>query len=98
LKRKDYALTEETMRKTGDLGFLSVAVPEAYGVGNGLCVLVCDYLWSNGIILDRFGAHTEWYNANRTLYTVLKNKSKNTYPKLASGEWFGAYCLTEPVL
>ncbi len=28
---KDYALTEEVMRKAGELGFLGVAVPEAYG-------------------------------------------------------------------
>jgi alkylation response protein AidB-like acyl-CoA dehydrogenase len=30
-ENKDFALTEETMKKAGDLGFLSVAVPEAYG-------------------------------------------------------------------
>ena len=30
-ERKDYAFTEECMRKAGELGFLSVAVPEAYG-------------------------------------------------------------------
>jgi hypothetical protein len=28
-------------------------------------------------------------------FMVLKNKTKYV-PKLASGEWFGAYCLTEP--
>ena len=34
---KDYALTEECMRKAGELGFLEVAVPEAYGgLGMGL--------------------------------------------------------------
>jgi alkylation response protein AidB-like acyl-CoA dehydrogenase len=35
------------MRKAGDLGFLSVAVPEAYGgMGMGFVntVLVCDYI------------------------------------------------------
>jgi alkylation response protein AidB-like acyl-CoA dehydrogenase len=30
-EKKDYALTEELMRKIGDLGFLGVTVPEAYG-------------------------------------------------------------------
>ena len=46
-EKKDYALTEESMRKAGDLGFLSVAVPEAYGgMGMGFVntVLVCDYI------------------------------------------------------
>jgi alkylation response protein AidB-like acyl-CoA dehydrogenase len=28
-------------------------------------------------------------------FMVQKNKTKYV-PKLASGEWFGAYCLTEP--
>jgi alkylation response protein AidB-like acyl-CoA dehydrogenase len=33
------------MRKAGDLGFLSVAVPEAYGgMGFVNTVLVCDYI------------------------------------------------------
>src|SRR5688572_32182097 len=46
-ENKDYAFTEESMRKAGDLGFLSVAVPEAYGgMGMGFVntVLVCDYI------------------------------------------------------
>src|SRR5690606_36788296 len=30
-EKKDYALTEESMRKAGELGFLGVAVPEQYG-------------------------------------------------------------------
>ena len=46
---KDYALTEEVMRKAGALGFLSVAVPEAYGgldMGFVSTLLVCDYISS----------------------------------------------------
>jgi alkylation response protein AidB-like acyl-CoA dehydrogenase len=78
-EKKDYALTEETMRKAGDLGFLSVAVPEAYGgMGMGFVntVLVCDYIsGATGIILDRFGAHTELVLC-QSHYTVLKNKTK----------------------
>jgi alkylation response protein AidB-like acyl-CoA dehydrogenase len=37
-EKKDYAFTEECMRKAGELGFLGVAVPEAYGgMEMGLC-------------------------------------------------------------
>ena len=46
---KDFALTEEVMRKAGDMGFLSVAVPEAYGgMGMGFVstCLTCDYISS----------------------------------------------------
>ena len=61
-EKKDYALTEETMRKAGHLGFLSVAVPEAYGgMGMGFVntVLVCDYIsGATGSFSTAFGAHT----------------------------------------
>ena len=30
-EKKDYKLTEDVMRKAGELGFLGVAVPEEYG-------------------------------------------------------------------
>jgi alkylation response protein AidB-like acyl-CoA dehydrogenase len=98
-EKKDYALTEETMRKAGDLGFLSVAVPEAYGgMGMGFVntVLVCDYIsGGNGSFSTAFGAHTGIGTMPITLYGSEAQKQKYV-PKLASGEWFGAYCLTEP--
>ena len=46
---KDYALTEEVMRKAGEMGFLGVAVPEAYGgldMGFVSTMLVCEYISS----------------------------------------------------
>jgi alkylation response protein AidB-like acyl-CoA dehydrogenase len=98
-EKKDYALTEETMRKAGDLGFLSVAVPEAYGgMGMGFVntVLVCDYIsGATGSFGTAFGAHTGIGTMPITLYGSEEQKQKYV-PKLASGEWFGAYCLTEP--
>ncbi|WP_179334452.1 acyl-CoA dehydrogenase family protein [Winogradskyella costae] len=96
---KDYALTEEVMRKAGDMGFLSVAVPEAYGgMGMGFVstVLTCDYISSGtGSFSTAFGAHTGIGTMPITLYGTEEQKQKYV-PKLATGEWFGAYCLTEP--
>lgn len=96
---KDYALTEEVMKKAGDMGFLSVAVPEAYGgMGMGFVstVLTCDYISSGtGSFSTAFGAHTGIGTMPITLYGTEEQKQKYV-PKLASGEWFGAYCLTEP--
>ncbi len=98
-EKKDYAFTEETMRKAGELGLLSVAVPESYGgMGMGFVstMLVCDYIsGATGSFSTAFGAHTGIGTMPITLYGTEEQKQKYV-PKLASGEWFGAYCLTEP--
>ncbi len=98
-EKKDYAFTEETMRKAGELGLLGVAVPEEYGgLGMGFVstMLVCDYIsGATGSFSTAFGAHTGIGTMPITLYGSEEQKKKYV-PKLASGEWFGAYCLTEP--
>jgi alkylation response protein AidB-like acyl-CoA dehydrogenase len=98
-ENKDYAFTEECMRKAGELGLLGVAVPEEYGgLGMGFVstMLVCDYIsGATGSFSTAFGAHTGIGTMPITLYGTEEQKKKYV-PKLASGEWFGAYCLTEP--
>lgn len=96
---KDFKLTEELMKKAGEMGFLSVAVPENYGgMGMGFVdtCLVCDYIsGATGSFSTAFGAHTGIGTMPITLYGTEEQKQKYV-PKLALGEWFGAYCLTEP--
>ena len=96
---KDYKLTEEVMKKAGELGFLGVAVPEEYGgMGMGFVstMLTCDYISSGtGSFSTAFGAHTGIGTMPITLYGTEEQKQKYV-PKLASGEWMGSYCLTEP--
>ncbi len=98
-EKKDYALTEEVMRKAGELGFLGIAVPEEYdGMGMGFVstMLTCDYIsGATGSIATAFGAHTGIGTMPIVLYGTDAQKQKYL-PKLATGEWFGAYCLTEP--
>ncbi|TPN85105.1 acyl-CoA dehydrogenase family protein [Aquimarina algicola] len=98
-ENKDYAFTEECMRKAGELGLLGVAVPEEYdGLGMGFVstMLVCDYIsGATGSFSTAFGAHTGIGTMPITLYGNEEQKKKYV-PKLATGEWFGAYCLTEP--
>ena len=98
-ENKDYAFTKEAMEKAGELGFLGVAVPEEYGgLGMGFVstMLVCDYIsGATGSFSTAFGAHTGIGTMPITLYGTEEQKKKYV-PKLASGEWFGAYCLTEP--
>jgi len=98
-EQKDYALTEELMRKAGDLGFLGISVPEdldGMGMGFVSTMLVCDYIsGATGSFSTAFGAHTGIGTMPITLYGNEEQKKKYV-PKLATGEWFGAYCLTEP--
>ena len=98
-EKKDYAYTEACMKKAGEMGLLGVAVPEEYGgLGMGFVstMLVCDYIsGATGSFSTAFGAHTGIGTMPITLYGNEEQKKKYV-PKLASGEWFGAYCLTEP--
>ncbi|MGC6431014.1 MAG: acyl-CoA dehydrogenase family protein [Jejuia sp.] len=98
-EKKDYALTEEIMRKAGELGLLGIAVPAEYdGLEMGFVstMLVCDYIsGATGSIATAFGAHTGIGTMPITLYGTEDQKKKYV-PALATGEKFGAYCLTEP--
>lgn len=98
-EKKDYAFTEELMVKAGEMGFLSIAVPEAYG-GMAMpfmsTILVCDYIsGATGSFATAFGAHTGIGTMPIVLYGTEEQKQKYV-PKLTTGEWFGSYCLTEP--
>lgn len=98
-EKKDYALTKELMQKAGELGFLGISVPEKYsGMGMGFVstLLVCDYIsGATGSLSTAYGAHTGIGTMPILLYGSEEQKQKYI-PKLATGEWFGAYCLTEP--
>lgn len=98
-ENKDFALTEEVMRKAGEMGFLGVSIPEKYGgIGMGFVstMLVTDYMSSvTGSIGTAFGAHTGIGTMPIFLYGTEDQKNKYL-PLLTSGEKFGAYCLTEP--
>ena len=98
-EKKDYALTEEVMRKAGELGLLGISVPEEYGgLGMGFVttMLTVDYIsGATGSLATAFGAHTGIGTMPIVLYGNEEQKQKYI-PKLATGEWFGAYCLTEP--
>ena len=98
-EKKDYALTEETMRKLGEMGTLGIAVPEEYGgLGMGFVstMLTCDVVsGANGSLATAYGAHTGIGTLPILLYGTEELKQKYL-PALATGEKFGAYCLTEP--
>src|SRR3972149_9800391 len=86
-------------RRMGELGLLGVAVPEKYG-GAGLdsvcyAITIEELSWgdasagviaavNNGLVCE-------------PILTFGTEAQKHAYlPKLASGAWMGAYCLTAP--
>ena len=98
-EKNDYKLTEDCMKKAGELGLLGISVPAEYG-GMGMpfntSVLICDKIsGSNGSFSTAFGAHTGIGILPILLYGD-DSQRKKYLPKLASGEWMGCYCLTEP--
>ena len=98
-EKKDYAFTEECMKKLGEMGMLGIAVPENYGgLGMGFVntMLACDYLsGATGSLATAYGAHTGIGTLPVLLYGSEELKAKYL-PDLAAGTKFGAYCLTEP--
>ena len=96
---KDYGLTVKAMKKIGELGLLGVSLEEKYG-GMGMdftsTMLAVDYVsGTSGSVATAYGAHTGI--AILPIYLFGNEEQKQKYlPKLASGEWFGSYCLTEP--
>ena len=98
-EKKDYQLTEDCMKKAGELGLLGISVPAEYG-GMGMpfntSVLICDKIsGANGSFSTAFGAHTGIGTLPILLYGDDAQRKKYL-PKLSTGEWMGCYCLTEP--
>lgn len=98
-EKKDYDFTFELMKKAGDLGLLGIYVPEQYGglgMGFNTSMLICDRIsGATGSLSTAYGAHTGIGILPILLYGNDDQRTKYL-PKLASGEWIGAYCLTEP--
>lgn len=99
IEQKDYGLIHDLMKKLGELGFLGISVPEEYGgLGMGFVttMLVCDYIsGATGSLATAYGAHTGIGTLPIMLYGNEAQKQKYL-PKLATGEWFASYALTEP--
>lgn len=91
-------LMPELLKKAGDLGLLGIAIPEAYG-GLGMdfntSMLMADVIGASGSFSTAYGAHTG-IGTLPILYYGTEEQKQQYLPKLASGEWASAYCLTEP--
>lgn len=91
-------IDREVWTKAGEVGLLCLSIPEEYGGGGGTFAHETvlyeeqarsgDSAWGvsvhNGIV------------AHYVLAYAGEEKKKEWLPKLASGEWIGAICMTEP--
>ena len=97
LEEKDDQLSRKLMLQAGELGLLSTAVPEEYG-GLGLDEVstscVTEAFGAGGSFAVTQGAHTGIGTLPLVYFGTEELKNKYL-PKLASGEWIGAFALTE---
>lgn len=86
------------MEKAGELGLLGMSVPEnlgGLGVDFKTSLLATERLAMGYSFSVAYGAHTGIGTLPLLYYGNEEQKNKYI-PKLASGEWKAAYCLTEP--
>jgi alkylation response protein AidB-like acyl-CoA dehydrogenase len=91
-------LMESILNKAGALGLLGTSVPEEYGgFGKDLLtnMLMTEYLGAGHSVSVALSAHTG-IGTLPILYFGTDSQKNKYLPKLASGEWKGSYCLTEP--
>jgi acyl-CoA dehydrogenase len=87
------------LNKMAELGLMGITVPEEYG-GAGMDFIsyiiaiheISKISATVGVILS---VHTS-VGTNPILYFGTEEQKKKYVPKLASGEYLGAFCLTEP--
>ena len=98
MEQEDY-FPRELIKKMGELGLMGVPIPQKYG-GSGMdfmSYIIAIHELSKvsatvGVILS---VHTS-VGTNPILYFGTEEQKKKYVPKLASGEYLGAFALTEP--
>ncbi|SOD88123.1 acyl-CoA dehydrogenase family protein [Spirosoma fluviale] len=95
---KSPELISSLMDKAGELGILGTSVPEEYGgfgTNFNTSMLVAEVTGAGHSFSVALSAHTGIGTLPIVYYGNEEQKAKYL-PKLASGEWKAAYCLTEP--
>lgn len=95
---QEEGLMPTLMDKAGEMGLLGVSIPEEYG-GFGknfnTSMLVADAVGAGFSFAVALSAHTG-IGTLPILYYGNDEQKQKYIPKLGTGEWKAAYCLTEP--
>ena len=96
---RDEEFPIETMKKMGELGLLGIYIPEEYG-GSGFGYFeYATALMELGKVCGGIGLSVAAHNSlcsGHIFYHGSEEQKRKYLPKLASGEWLGAWGLTEP--
>jgi alkylation response protein AidB-like acyl-CoA dehydrogenase len=95
----EMTLPESVIRKLGDIGFMGMLVPEQYG-GSGvgtLCLALALEQIAQGCAATAcmMSVHNS-LTCGATVRFASEHLKSKYLPRLAGGEWLGAYGLTEP--
>lgn len=97
IESKDLGLTVELIRKAGELGLLSIDIPEQYG-GAGLdkisSLVMSEQMARQASFTSSVGGHTTIGTLPIVYFGNEEQKAKYL-PKLATGELLAAYALSE---
>ena len=97
LEQKDYELQRALIRKGADLGLINAVIPEEYG---GLALdhvsqmLIAEFVSGQASFATGFGATSSIGLLPIVFFGTPAQKEKYL-PKIGSGEWISAYCLSE---
>jgi len=97
IEAKNFEVTRSLLRKAGELGLMSVDVPEAYGgleMDKVTSALIAESMSQLASFSVAFSAHAGIGTLPIVWYGTPAQKAKYL-PKLAAGEWIGAYALSE---
>jgi len=95
---QEEGLMSELLTKSGELGLLGISLAEEYdGFGQSFTtsMFASEVMGGGYSFAVAFSCHTGIGTLPIAYYGNPQQKEKYL-PKLASGEWKGAYCLTEP--
>jgi len=95
---KDLKLMPSIMDKAGELGLLGTSVPQelgGFGMDFNTTMLVAEIIGGGHSVAVAISAHTG-IGTLPILYYGNEEQKKKYIPKLATGEYKAAYCLTEP--
>jgi alkylation response protein AidB-like acyl-CoA dehydrogenase len=95
---QEEGLMRSLIQKAGELGLLGISVPEEYeGFGQSFVtsMLASEATGAGHSFSVAFSAHTG-IGSQPLVYYGNEEQKQRYLPKLATGEWAAAYCLTEP--